>query len=123
MQSVGTILMRAKTEYFRSLHHSLIVPILILTSLLIFLLPALASEAFATDPPQQTSPGAATAVASARVITPYTMNSGTPADALTRHSALTVEERISVRDCNTLFDTRTYGDAKASCELRLTELQ
>lgn len=123
MQSGAIISWKADTDNFRSFVCSSIVPLAILSVMIISILPALASQAFATNPVQQNPNGRATAVASAKVIKPFTMNAMTQAESVTPDSVLTVLRRTTLRSCETLLGKGATQVAERSCELRLIELQ
>lgn len=123
MQSVGITLRNVKTDYFGACRCSTIVSLAILAVMIVSILPALASEAFATDPAAQTANGRATAVASAQIIKPYTMDSTTPPGTTAPDSAITVSHSTTYRSCETLLGTDSTQVSGASCELRLIELQ
>jgi len=91
--------------------------------MLISILPALDSEAFATDPTARTANGRVTAVASAQVIKPYTMTSSAQPGINAHDSAITVSRRTTFRSCETLLGATANQANETSCELRLVELQ
>ena len=95
----------------------------ILSVMIIGILPALKSEAFATGPAGQAPSGRATAVASAQLITPFTVDSVVESRTGTRDSAIAVLRRTTIRSCATILGADTTQGAEAACELRLLELQ
>ncbi len=123
MQAVGTILWKAKTDYFVPFRCSSIVPLSILSVMIFAILAALASEAFATDPAARTPNGRATAVATAQVINPFTMTSAAQTGTNMHDSAMTMLRRTTYRDCESLLGADANQTTAASCELRLIELQ
>lgn len=123
MQSVDIILRNSKTDNLASFSYSTTLSLAMLSVMVVSLLPALASEAFATDPVPQMQNGHATAIASAQVITPYTMNFTAPPGTPVADPAITVSHRTTYRHCETLLGTDAAQVTGASCELRLIELQ
>jgi len=91
--------------------------------MLISILPALGSEAFATDPAARTTNGRVTAVASAQVIKPYIMTSQVQSGINGPDSAITVSRRTTFRDCEILLGATAIQASETLCELRLIELQ
>ncbi len=87
------------------------------------ILPALKSEAFATDSAGRTPNGRATAVANARVIKPITMETPRKAGTGASDPPITVLHRTTVRSCEALVGSDSAPVAGVSCELRLIELQ
>lgn len=122
MQAVGTILWKVKTDCFGLFRYSSIVPLSILIVMIIGILPALASEAFATDPTAGSKNGRVTAVASAQVIKPFTMNSMVRGATNAQDSAITVSRRTTFRNCEILLGADANRSSDESCELRLIEL-
>jgi len=122
MQLVGTILWKVKTDYSRLLRCSSIVPLSILAIMIIIILPALASEAFATDPTAAPKNSHATAVASAQVIQPFKMTSMVQGETKAQVSAITVSRRTTFRNCAILLGADANKGSGESCELRLVEL-
>lgn len=123
MQSVGLVFWKIKSDDFRSFGHSSLATASILCVMIAIILPALASEAFATDPAGRTSNGRATAVASAQVIKPFTLKPIIQAGNGTSESAITVLRRTTLRSCAALLGNDDRQAATGTCELRLTELQ
>ena len=95
----------------------------LLSVMIIGILPALKSEAFATGPQGQTPVGRATAVAGARVIKPFAMDSVIESRTGTRDSAIAVLPRTTIRNCATILGAEANQGSEATCELRLLELQ
>ncbi|MEH6660071.1 MAG: hypothetical protein V7679_00360 [Parasphingorhabdus sp.] len=122
MQLVGTILWKVKTDYSRLLRCSSIVLLSILAVMTIIILPALASEAFATDPTASPQHGRATAVASARVIKPFAMTPRVQNETKAQVSAITVTRRTTFRNCEILLGADANSGSGEACELRLIEL-
>jgi hypothetical protein len=91
--------------------------------MLISILPALGSEAFATDPDAPTTNGRVTAVASAQVIKPYIMTSPVHSGIDAHDSGITVSRRTTFRNCEILLGAAANQAPETSCELRLIELQ
>jgi hypothetical protein len=123
MQSVGIMLWKMKTDWLRSCRCSVILPLSILAFMLISILPALGSEAFATDPAARTTNGSVTAVASAQVVKPYITTSLVQSGINASDSAITVSRRTPFRDCKILLGATANQASETSCELRLIELQ
>lgn len=123
MQSVGIILWKVKADWLRSFRCSVILPLSILAVMLISILPALGSEAFATDPAARTTNGRVTAVASAQVIKPYIMTSQVQSGINGPDSEITVSRRTTFRDCEILLGATAIQASETLCELRLIELQ
>ena len=123
MQSVGIILRNAKTDYLGSCCCFTIVSLAILVIMIASLLPALASEPFATDPAAQPATGHATAVASAQIIKPYMIDSTAQPGTMVPDSTIMVSQRTTYRRCETLLGADATRVTGASCELRLIELQ
>lgn len=122
MQLVGTILWKVTTDYSRLLRYSSIMPLTILALMIIIILPALASEAFATDPTAAPQNGRATAVASVQVLKPFTMTPTVQGGTNAQVSAITVSRRTTFRDCEILLGADAKRGPGESCELRLIEL-
>lgn len=123
MQSVGTILWKVKTDFFRLFSCSNFATLATLSVMIIIILPALGSEAFATDPAAPKTNDRVTAVASAQVLKPFTTNSTMQAGTSLRDSAITVSRRTAFRNCETLLGSDANQLTGATCELRLIELQ
>tara|TARA_R100001244_G_scaffold39766_1_gene35648 strand:- start:26230 stop:26505 length:276 start_codon:yes stop_codon:yes gene_type:complete len=85
--------------------------------------PALKSEALATGPAEQAPDGRATAVAGAKVVKPFKLDSAVQPGSAARDSAITVLRRSTVRSCQAILGTDGNQVAEATCELRLIELQ
>lgn len=123
MQSVGSGSWNGKADYFRTVLYSSMASLPILSVMIIGILPALKSEAFATGPAGQAPSGRATAVASARVIKPFTMDTLAASRPGTGDSATAVLRRTTIRSCASLLGANVPHGAEANCELRLIELQ
>jgi len=95
----------------------------IFSLMIIGILPALGSEAFATGPAGQASSGRATAVASAQVIEPFAMDRRVQSRTGTRDSAIEMLRRTTIRSCEAILGADANQDLEATCELRLVELQ
>jgi len=120
MQSIGLASWNRKADYFRSIICSCIVPLPIV---IIGISPALKSEAFATGTAGQAPQGRATAVASAQIVKPFTMDSGAQAGNDADSSAITGLRRTTIRSCASILGKDSNQVARASCELRLIEMQ
>jgi len=123
MQSIGLASWNRKADYFRSIICSSIVPLPILIIMIIGISPALKSEAFATGTAGQVPQGRATAVASAQIVKPFTMDSGAQAGNDADSSAITGLRRTTIRSCASILGKDSNQVARASCELRLIEMQ
>lgn len=123
MQSVSIILWNLKIDWFPSFRCSVILPLSILSVMLISILPALGSEAFATDPTARTTNGRVTAVASAQVINPFTITFQAQPGLNAHDSTITASRRTTLRKCQTLLAATANQANETSCELRLIELQ
>lgn len=123
MQLVGTILWKVKTDYSRLFRYSSIVPLFILVVMIIIILPALASEAFATDPAAGPQNGRATAVASAQIIKPFSMKAMVQGRTNSLDSGVIVSRSTTFRNCEILLGADANRGSEESCELHLIELQ
>ena len=122
MQSTGSILLERNVVFLRSLCCAKIVTLSIISALAVGGLPALASEAKQTDPTVKGN-SRATAVASARVVKPFTMMATAQAATKTNDNTLTVLRRTTHRDCSKLIGAEADRGAAEPCELHLIELQ
>ncbi len=123
MQSVDIILGNGKADFLISSRCPTLLSLAMMSVMIIILLPALASEAFATDPSAQLANGRSTAVASAKIIRPYMMNSTDQPGTTAPNPALTLSHRTTYRSCKALLGSDAIPSGGASCELRLIELQ
>ena len=123
MQSVGFASLNRKADHFRSVLYSSMAPLSILSVMIIGILPALKSEAFATGTTARTPNARATAVASARVVKPFTMDATVQAGVNAHGSEITLLRSTSIRSCQSLLGAENRQVPGASCELRLVEMQ
>ena len=123
MQSVGFGSLNRKADYFRSVLYSTVAPLSILSVMIIGILPALKSEAFATGTTARTPNARSTAVASARVVKPFEMDAAVQAGTNAHGSEITLFRSTSIRSCQSILGAETTQVASASCELRLIEVQ
>lgn len=123
MQSVGFGSLNRKADYFRSVLYSTVAPLSILSVMIIGILPALKSEAFATGTTARTPNARSTAVASARVVKPFEMDAAVQAGTNAHGSEITLLRSTSIRSCQSILGAETTQVASASCELRLIEVQ
>ncbi|NRD90092.1 hypothetical protein C8024_12405 [Sphingopyxis sp. BSNA05] len=111
-----------KTEYSRLFRYSSLVPLSILAVMIVIILPALASEAFATDPAAEPQNANATAVATARIVKPFTMTSGAQGGTEARNSEIAVSHSTTYHSCEILLGADDISSPAQSCELHLVEL-
>lgn len=123
MQSVGFGSLSRKADYFRSVLYSTVAPLSILSVMVIGILPALKSEAFATGTTARTPNARSTAVASARVVKPFEMDAAVQAGTNAHGAEITLLRSTSIRSCQSILGAETTQVASASCELRLIEVQ
>tara|TARA_R110000824_G_scaffold48175_14_gene136292 strand:+ start:2009 stop:2386 length:378 start_codon:yes stop_codon:yes gene_type:complete len=125
MPSIGPIFWKTKSVFSRPFCCAKIVPLAILFVVAGSILPALASEAPESNQSGRTvnARGHATAVASARVVKPFSMISAVQAATKSHDYGITVLPRTTVRDCSVLLGADANLGTAASCELRLIELQ
>tara|TARA_R110002124_G_scaffold102083_4_gene250095 strand:- start:5353 stop:5721 length:369 start_codon:yes stop_codon:yes gene_type:complete len=122
MQSAGSILLERNVDFLRSLCGVKFVSLTILFAMTLCSLPALASAPKQTDPTVK-GKGRAAAIASARVVKPFTMIASAQAATKSQNYGLTVLRRTTHRDCSNLLGVETEQGTAESCELRLIELQ
>ncbi len=113
---------KVKTDFSRLFRSSELLSLSILAIMILIILPALASEAFATDPASGPQTGRATAVASARVVKPFTMTSVMQDTPDSANAAIMVSHSTSFRNCEILLGADAGRSPGESCELRLVEL-
>ena len=122
MQSTGSILLERNVVFLRSLCRAKFVPLAILFAMVLGGLPALASEENQTNPSVKGN-SRATAVASARVVKPFTMMATAQAATKSPNYGLTILRRTTRRDCSDLLGVEADRGIVGSCELQLIELQ
>lgn len=123
MQSTGTILWKMKPDHSRFFWCFCILSLALLIVTTIGIVPALASEGSTTAPTGRSINGRITAVASARVVSRFSMTSKAQAGASSDPAGITIYRRTTHRNCETLIGSDYDQDADAICELRLIELQ